>query len=109
MDKLYYNYNFWIWFNDKDSKKQELTTDEIRKIIENLTAKMLGFWTISELNKWVWTYENWETGVEYSVNVNRKTDERHDDIVKKFTKTLKKELNQESIMVSYTRERVQFA
>ena len=109
MDKLYYNYNFWIWFNDKDSKKQELTTDEIRKIIENLTAKMLGFWTISELNKWVWTYENWETGVEYSVNVNRKTDERHEDIVKKFTKTLKKELNQESIMVSYTRERVQFA
>lgn len=109
MDKLYYNYNFWIWFNDKDSKKQELTTDEIRKIIENLTAKMLWFWTISELNKWVWTYENWETGVEYSVNVNRKTDERHEDIVKKFTKTLKKELNQESIMVSYTRERVQFA
>lgn len=109
MEKLYYNYNFWIWFNDKDSKKQELTTDEIRKIIENLTAKMLGFWTISELNKWVWTYENWETGVEYSVNVNRKTDERHEDIVKKFTKTLKKELNQESIMVSYTRERVQFA
>lgn len=109
MDKLYYNYNFWIWFNDKDSKKQELSTDEIRKIIENLTAKMLGFWTISELNKWVWTYENWETGVEYSVNVNRKTDERHEDIVKKFTKTLKKELNQESIMVSYTRERVQFA
>ena len=87
MDKLYYNYNFWIWFNDKDSKKQELTTDEIRKIIENLTAKMLGFWTISELNKWVWTYENWETGVEYSVNVNWKTDERHEDIVKKFTKT----------------------
>lgn len=109
MEKLYYNYNFWIWLNDKDSKKQELSTDEIRKIIENLTAKMLGFWTISELNKWVWTYENWETGVEYSVNVNWKTDARNDDIVRKFTKTLKKALNQESIMVSYTRERVQFA
>lgn len=109
MEKLYYNYNFWIWFNDKDSKKQELSTDEIKKIIENLTAKMLGFWTISELNKWVWTYENWETGVEYSVNVNWKTDARNDDIVRKFTKTLKKALNQESIMVSYTRERVQFA
>ena len=109
MEKLYYNYNFWIWFNDKDSKKQELSTEEIRKIIENLTAKMLWFWTISEFNKWVRTYENGETGVEYSVNVNRKTDARNDDIVRKFTKTLKKALNQESIMVSYTRERVQFA
>lgn len=109
MEKLYYNYNFWIWFNDKDSKKQELSTDEIRKIIENLTAKMLGFWTISELNKWVRTYENGETGVEYSVNVNWKTDARNDDIVNKFTKTLKKALNQESILVSYTRERVNFA
>lgn len=109
MEKLYYNYNFWIWFNDKDSKKQELSTDEIRKIIENLTAKMLWFWTISELNKGVRTYENWETGVEYSVNVNWKTDARNDDIVNKFTKTLKKALNQESILVSYTRERVNFA
>lgn len=109
MEKLYYNYNFWIWFNDKDSKKQELSTEEIRKIIENLTAKMLWFWTISELNKWVRTYENWETGVEYSVNVNRKTDASNDEIVNKFTKTLKKALNQESILVSYTRERVNFA
>lgn len=109
MEKLYYNYNFWIWFNDKDSKKQELTTEEIKKIIENLTAKMLWFWTISELNKGVRTYENWETGVEYSVNVNWKTDARNDDIVNKFTKTLKKALNQESILVSYTRERVNFA
>lgn len=109
MDALYYNYSFWIWFNDKDSKKQELSTEEIRKIIENLTAKMLGFWTISELNKGVRTYENWETGVEYSVNVNRKTDKRNLETVNAFTKALKKALNQESIMVSFTRERVNFA
>ena len=109
MEKLYYNYNFWIWFNDKDSKIQELSTDEIMKKLENLTTDILGFWTISDIQRWVYTHENWEKVVEYSVNINRKTDSASHELVKSFVKAVKKALNQESILVSYTRERVQFA
>lgn len=107
--QLYYNYNFSIWFNDKDSQKQELKTEEIKKIIENLTAKMLGFWTVTYNHKWIWTYENWKTGVEQSAIVNWKTDSMNSELVDKFTSTLKKALNQESILVACTRERVNFA
>ena len=53
--KLYYNYNFSIGFNDKITQKQELTTEEIKNIIENLTAKMLWFWTITYNHKGVRT------------------------------------------------------
>lgn len=43
MDKLYYNYTFSVGFNDKDSKNQELPTEEIKEKIENLTRDILGF------------------------------------------------------------------
>lgn len=109
MDKLYYNYTFSVWFNDKDSKIQELSTEEIKEKIENLTRDILGFWTISELNRWVRTYENGEKWVELSVNINRKSEDRALELVNKFTKAIKKELNQESVLVSMTRERVNFA
>ena len=109
MDKLYYNYTFSVGFNDKDSKIQELSTEEIKEKIENLTRDILGFWTISDLNRWVRTYENGEKWVELSVNINRKSEDRALDLVNKFTKAIKKELNQESVLVSMTRERVNFA
>ena len=108
MEKLRYNYNFWIWFNDKDSKKQELTTENIKSIIEDLTIKFLGFWTLSDLNTWVYTYEDWTKASEYSINVNYKTDNLDFDKIRNYIKALKKALNQESILVSYTRERAYF-
>lgn len=109
MDKLYYNYTFSVGFNDKDSKIQELSTEEIKERIENLTRDILWFWTISELNRWVRTYESGEKWVELSVNINRKSEDRALDLVNKFTKAIKKELNQESVLVSMTREWVNFA
>jgi hypothetical protein len=47
--------------------------------------------------------------VELSVNINRKSEDRALDLVNKFTKAIKKELNQESVLVSMTREWVNFA
>ena len=66
--------------------------EEIKEKIENLTRDILGFWTISELNRWVRTYENGEKWVELSVNINRKSEDRALDLVNKFTKAIKKEL-----------------
>ena len=109
MEKLRYNYNFWIWFNDKDSKIQEISTDDIMEKLENLTRDILGFWTIGEVQKWVYTHENWEKVTEYSVTINRKTEESSPELVNKFVKAVKSALNQESVLVSLTRERVQFA
>lgn len=109
MEKLRYNYNFWIWFNDKDSKIQQLSTEEIMEKLENLTRDILGFWTISDIQKWVYTHENWEKVTEYSVTINWKTEEANHELVSKFTKAVKSALNQESVLVSLTRERVQFA
>jgi hypothetical protein len=42
MEKLYYSYQFSIGFNDKDTKKQEFSTEEILSKIETLTADILG-------------------------------------------------------------------
>ena len=105
---MYYNFNFGIGFNDKDSKKQELTTEEIKKTIEDLTIEYLGFWTLSDINKWVYTYEDWVKQSEYSVNVNFKTQSVDWRTINGYVKSLKKALNQESILVSYTMENVQF-
>lgn len=43
MNTLYYKYQFSIGFNDKDSKIQELSDDEIIEKIEDITLKILEF------------------------------------------------------------------
>ena len=111
MNTLYYKYQFSIGFNDKDSKNQELSDDEIREKIEDITLKILEFWTLSNINKWVYKHEDGTKIVEKSLNVERLTDLNFIDITKKvnqFTKAIKKALNQESVLVSYTRERANF-
>jgi len=111
MNKLYYKYQFSIGFNDKDSKIQELTDDEIIDKIEDITLKILEFGTLSDINKWIYKHEDWTKVIEKSLNVERLTDLNFMDITKKvnqFTKEVKKALNQESVLVSYTRERANF-
>ena len=109
MDKLYYSYQFSIGFNDKNTKKQEFSTEEILSKIETLTAEILGWWNISNVERWVWKYEDWTIAWENSVKVFRETPEDNSELVNKFTKTIKKVLNQESVLVKLTRNRVEFA
>lgn len=109
MEKLRYSYTFSIWFNDKDTKKQEFSTEEILQKIEKLTTEILGFWNIGNLERWVWTYEDWTVAGENSVKVYWSTEESNIKLVNKFTKAVKKALNQESVMVKLNRERVNFA
>ena len=109
MDKLYYSYQFGIGFNDKNTKKQEFSTEEILSKIETLTAEILGWWNISNVERWVRKYEDWTIAWENSVKVFRETPEDNSELVNKFIKTIKKALNQESVLVKLTRNRVQFA
>lgn len=111
MTTLYYKYQFSIGFNDKDSKIQELPDDEIREKIEDITLKILEFGTLSNINKWVYKHEDGTKIVEKSLNVERLTDDDFINInakVNAFIKAIKKALNQETVLVSYTRERANF-
>lgn len=104
----YYNYTFSIGLFDKDTKKQEIPTVKAKKIIQNLTVKFLGFWTISNKNIGVYTHQNWEIVTEPSYEVNFKTQNPDHKAILEYVLNLKTKLNQESILVSYTKENVNF-
>lgn len=104
----YYNFNFSIGFDDKDTKSQILSDSEILEIIKKLTAKFLWFWTISKINEWVYTYNDGDIATEKSVNVNFKSQNFDKLLIRTYIENLKKQLNQESILFSYTRENVEF-
>lgn len=104
----YYNFNFSIGLNDKTTKKQELKTADALKIISKLTIKFLWFWTISKENVGVYTYEDWTQVSEASFNVNFKTQKPDSKTILEYVENLKKLLNQESVLVSYTKENVKF-
>lgn len=104
----YYNYTFSIWLFDKDTKKQEIPTGKAKKIIQKLTIKFLWFWTISNKNMWVYTHEDWEIIAEPSYEVNFKTQKPDTKAILEYVANLKKKLNQESILVAYTKENVKF-
>lgn len=104
----YYSFTFSIWFDDKDVKKQIKSDWEILDIIKKLTAKYLWFWTISKVNEWVYTYNDWDIATEKSVNVNFKSQNFDNLLIRTYIENLKKQLNQESILFSYTKEHVNF-
>lgn len=104
----YYNFNFGIGLNDQTTKKQEIRLEDAKKIITKLTIKFLGFWTITENNIGVYTYEDWTQVSENSINVNFKTQKPDSKNILEYVENLKKFLNQESILVSYTKENVNF-
>lgn len=105
---LYYNFNFSIWFDDKDKKIQIKSDWEILETIKKLTAKYLGFGTISKVNEGVYTYNNGSIATEKSVNVNFKSQNFDKLLIRTYIENLKKQLNQESILFSYTKENVEF-
>jgi hypothetical protein len=104
----YYSFNFSIWFDDKDKKIQIKSDWEIVETIKKLTAKYLGFGTISKVNEGVYTYNDGSIATEKSVNVNFKSQNFDKLLIRTYIENLKKQLNQESILFSYTKENVEF-
>lgn len=104
----YYSFNFSVWFDDKDRKIQIKSDWEILDIIKKLTAKYLWFWTISKVNEGVYTYNDGDIATEKSVNINFKSQNFDKLLIRTYIENLKKQLNQESILFSNTRENVEF-
>lgn len=104
----YYSFNFSIGFDDKDAKTQILSDAEILETVKKLTAKYLGFWTISKVNEGVYTYNDGDIATEKSINVNFKSQVFDRLQLRTYIENLKKQLNQESILFSYTKENVEF-
>lgn len=88
------NITIRLGLNDKDSKKQEVTTLDAYKIVNNLLVRTFWIWTISE-SFWIYTHENWEVVQEKTLVIDLYTDKDYYD----FVEELKILFNQESVMV----------
>lgn len=88
------NITIRLGLNDKDSKKQEVSTLDAYKIVNNLLVKTFWIWTISE-SFWIYTHDNWEVVQEKTLVIDLYTEKDYYD----FVENLKAIFNQESIMV----------
>lgn len=95
----------FIGLNDKDSKRQEITTGEARAILADRIAKKIGFGTVS-LASGVYTHDNGATVIENTLRCEFYTE--NDAPVMEFAKWAKARLNQESIAVEVSEPAVQF-
>lgn len=88
------NITIRLGLNDKDSKKQEVSTLDAYKIVNNLLVKTFWIWTISE-SFWIYTHDNWEVVQEKTLVIDLYTEKDYYD----FVEDLKAIFNQESVMV----------
>ena len=99
-------YNIYIGLNDKDSKKQEVSTrrarEEVIKILNNNNITGL---TIYEVTG-VFQHEDGTLTFEKSLKVELLEVKKED--VKKSIQELKKALNQESILIEEEEKKISF-
>ena len=89
------NLVFNLGLNDKDTKRQEISTSDAKTIVTNLACKY--FWGASiHENEGVYTHENGEIVIERSFQIWTFTDKDY----MQFVEDLKTIFNQESIMVT---------
>ena len=95
----------FIGLNDKDTKRQEITTGEARAILADRIAQKIGFGTVS-LASGVYTHDNGETDIENTLRCEFYTE--NPAPVMDFARWAKARLNQESIAVEVSAPAVQF-
>lgn len=95
----------FIGLNDKDSKRQEITTSEARAILADRIAQEIGFGTVS-LASGVYTHDNGATVIENTLRCEFYTEDSTP--VMEFARWAKARLNQESIAVEVSAPAVQF-
>lgn len=100
-------YKFSIWLFDKDQKKQLISTEKAKTIIKKLTLKFFWFWSITDWNG-IYTHENGESVQEPTVFVSVSLQNYTQKAIREYVENLKKQLNQESIMVSKSVDLVNF-
>lgn len=85
-----------IGLNDKDTKKQEISTEEAEKVIENVLFQYTDGYTLQLDTKGLYKHENGETVKEASIIILLYYTDN--ETINKIIKELKQQLNQESIM-----------
>lgn len=89
-------FTLYMGLNDKDSKRQQISTLEAYKIVSNLVAKEFNGGTIYEADG-VYRHEDGTIVIEKTLKIELLFAEQKD--VKDFCETLKRIFNQESIAV----------
>ena len=99
-------YNIYIGLNDKDSKKQEISTErakeEVIKILNNNNINGLTMYKVDGVFK----HETGEVVFEKSLKVEL-MEVKKEDVLKSINE-LKKALNQESILLEEEEKKVNF-
>lgn len=89
-------YTLCMGLNDKDSKRQMISTVEAYKIVSNLVSQMFDGGTIYEADG-VYKHDDGTIVIEKTLKIELLFAEQKD--VKDFCETLKRVFNQESIAV----------
>ena len=87
-------YIAFIGLNDKETKKQEVSTLDAFKVVSNLACVHIGYGTITE-SKGIYTHDNGEIVEETTLRCEFSGADL--ESVKAFCKAAKDALNQESI------------
>ena len=95
----------FIGLNDKDTKRQEVETNQARAILADRIAQKIGFGTVS-LASGVYTHDDGATVIENTLRCEFYTEDPAP--VMDFARWAKVELNQESIAVEVSAPAVQF-
>lgn len=96
-----------IGLNDKDTKRQEITTDAAKDIIYKAVVKYFGFGTVSDCSG-IYTHDDGtgavvlETSIKIEVTFFDMDKETAKTTVLPFVLDMKKELNQETIYTDLT-------
>lgn len=96
-----------VGLNDKDTKKQEISTEKAEKAIEKVLFQYTDGYTLQLDTKGLYKHENGETVKETSIVILLYYTDNV--TVNKIIKELKQQLNQESIMKVVTPCYVDFA
>lgn len=95
-----YKYNIYIGMYDKDTKKQEFTTQDFLNIVQKvMRLKDIKNYTIYKC-KGHYQHEDGTTVCEPSINVEIISDSLCIDVLDKIKFKLCKELNQESVLIT---------
>lgn len=97
-------YTLLVGLNDKDSKKQELTKVQAKKIISNIVNLPS---TISDATG-IYKHLNGQIVKEKSIRIELYNDKSIDKTIKAFIKKIKLALNQESILFEKSKANVNF-
>ena len=100
-------YTLTIGLFDKNTKKQKFSYDLARKVISNLVTEIIGFGTVSDGNG-IYTHVNGEVVVEPSIIFFVDGEKDLKDKVVNLAWSIKKALNQESVMLEETAVKMEF-